>query len=61
MVKFSLECKCPADLKTGKDGFAHITPLHCLTTKKEIKAERKRRQNEQTKSVSAMRQRTTNL
>ena len=37
------KCKCPPDLKSGKDGLVHLVPIYCLTTEKEIAEERKRR------------------
>lgn len=39
--KSPFECKCPPDLKSGKNGYYHRTPIDCLTTKAEIDKGRK--------------------
>ncbi|MBA7495387.1 hypothetical protein ES702_05969 [subsurface metagenome] len=36
-------CICPDDLKSGVDGYIHITPRDCLTEQADIDSERKRR------------------
>lgn len=37
------KCKCPDDLKNGKNGFYHRIPIECVTTKKDIAKVRAKR------------------
>jgi hypothetical protein len=29
-------CACPPEISSGLDGIAHLVPVHCVRTKKEI-------------------------